>query len=262
VLTTWLKLQERNPCQYSQFKVIDVEQICELSQETRAYLASLICTERFEPKFLADMAECLGWKDTNQLIIARLMPKSTNAKRGEFGETLINAILEQFHGYKIPVRKLRFKITPGQSLPATDSLALKIDRGSITEVCYIESKLRTSQDDIVAVDSYNQLQVDYQSRLPDILTFVVARLAESNDPLYEAFKSYMRDRRDTKDRDTFRISLCWDSSQWREKVLEKLQESLGSLTKLTVHAIRVQNLRQVTEEIFAALGIAEVLDDD
>ena len=262
MLTTWLNPKERSPCQYSEFKVIDVEQINELSEDVRSYLADLICIERFEPKFLADVAECLGWNDTNQLILAKKMPKKANAKRGEFGETLTNAILEQFHGYKIPVRKLRFKITSGQSLPATDSLALRLEQGSISEVCYIESKLRTCHDDGVAVDGCNQLQDDYLCKLPDILTFVASQLYERNDPLYEPFKIYMRDRRDTKDRDTFRLSLCWDSLQWQEKVLEKLQENVGSLPKLTIYAIRLKNLRQITEEVFAAIGISEVSDDD
>src|SRR5712691_11907730 len=104
---------------------------------------------------------------------------------------LICAILEQFHGYKIPVQKLRFKITKGESLPGTDILALKTNiEGLITEVCFIESKLRTSSDNRAAIEGCNQLQGDYNSKFPDMVDFVTQRLYERQDPLFRPFLLY------------------------------------------------------------------------
>ena len=72
----------------------------------------------------------------------------------------------------------------------------------------------------------------------------------------------MRERRDTTDRDTFRLSLCWDDLAWREKVLENLQDYGVTLPKFTVHVIRINGLRQLTDELFAAFGVTEVYDDN
>lgn len=263
MLNTWLNWNERDPCPYSQFKVIDIEQKADLSPEVTSYLNGLLRAERFAPEYLGAMSEYLGWQRVRDLIVATQVPRTIAVKRGEFGEVLITAILEQFYGYSIPVPKLRFKITANQSLPATDVLALKIDdKGSIAEVCFVESKLRTSSDDMAAVEGHRQLQEDYESKLPDILSFISQRLYERKDSLFDAFASYLCDRRDTTDRDTFRLSLCWEHSAWREKVLENLQDDDVTLPRLTVHVIRINNLRQLTDELFAALGVTEVHDDD
>ena len=115
---------------------------------------------------------------------------------------------------------------------------------------------------MAAVNGYQQLRNDYESKSPDILSFIAARLHERNDPVYEAFKAYMRDRRDTTDLDTFRLSLCWEHSVWHERVLENLQEAGIDLPRLTVHVIRIPYLRQLTDEPFARIGVTVVSDDD
>ena len=263
MLNTWLNSNERIPCPYSQFKVTDVEQVSDLSPDTRSHLISLLSTERFDPELLKTMAQYLGRHQTKELIVKEQMPTNINTKRGDFGETLFNAILEQFHGYRIPVRKLRFKITANQTLPGTDSLAFRIDdTGLITEVCFVESKLRTSQDNMAAVNGYKQLQNNYESELPAILKFVAARLYDQKDSLFEAFMSYLGDRNDTRVKDKFRLSLCWEHLEWNETVLENLQDNGVALPELTLHVIRINNLRQITDELFAELGATVVSDED
>ena len=42
VLKTWLKLNQRDPCPYSQFEVIDMEQKGDLSPEMRSDLIDLL----------------------------------------------------------------------------------------------------------------------------------------------------------------------------------------------------------------------------
>lgn len=263
IFGSWLKYRSRNPCPYDQFEVIDIDEASEVSPELRTYLISLLRNERFDPAFLEALASKLGWQDVRELILAPDAQKITSGKRGEFGEVLIGSMLEQFHEYAIPVRKLRFKFVSGQTLPATDVLALKLNtEGTIVEVCFVESKLRTSSDNMAAVNGFNQLREDYESRLPDILTFVAARLYERQDPLFDAFRSYMGDRRDTKDRDTFRLSLCWDPEFWSERILENLQENGVDTPKLVVHAIQLERLLELTNVIFREAGVAEVSDDD
>lgn len=262
MLNEWLNQHARNPGPYSQFQVVDVEQISQLSPGIRSCLVHLLRDARFDPHFLSDMAGVLGWESVRQ-IVEKGMPSRPGAQRGEFGEVLTTEMLSSFHGYKIPIFKLRFKMTANQSLPATDILALRIDQnGSIVEVCFVESKLRTSADSMAAVDGYKQLQSDYEAKLPDILSFIAARLHERDDLVYDAFRVYMRERMDTTALDSFRLSLCWEHAVWRESVLENLQESGVELPRLTVHVIRIPGLRQLTDELFAEIGIAAVSDDD
>jgi hypothetical protein len=109
---------------------------------------------------------------------------------------------------------------------------------------------------------YSQLLKDFNSQFPGILSFVAARLYERKDALFQAFASYLQDRNDTKDKDNFRLSLCWEHSTWREKPLENLQDNGMDLPKLAVHVIRIHTLRQITDELFAELGVTEVSDDD
>jgi len=262
LLGTWLQHIRRDPCPYMLFAVIDAEEITSVSPEIRISLQNMLSDARYDPAYLERMAQYLGWKNV-QGIIAKGMPGSNSARRGEFAEALSNVVLEQSHGYVIPVRKLRFKITSGQSLPATDTLALKLDaNGKISEVCYVESKLRSYLDTAAALDGCGQLQNDFNDYLPDMLTFISANLFERNHPLFHAFAMYMRDRTDTKDLDTFRLSLCWEHAEWNERVLINLEDSGIALPSLTVHVIRVWKLIALTNELFNALGIVDVSDGD
>lgn len=263
MLHQWLRRQQRDTAPDSTLRITDVEEICEPPDDIGQHLSNLILEARFDPNFLASMAEKLSWARVRHDIIARAMPGNATAKRGEFGEVLVSGILEQFDGYVIPVRKLRFKITPGQSLPATDMLGLALDtNGNIGEVLYVESKLRTTRDDMVAVEGYKQLQHDYVSMLPDMLTFVANRLYERNDALYQAFRDYMGDRLDNREKDGFCLSLCFDKNEWQERALGNLQDyGINNPTPI-VFVIRLDRLRALTDQVFAGVGITEVQDDD
>lgn len=190
-------------------------------------------------------------KESKKTLLQKKVPTLPNMKRGDFGEALMATLLSYFHEYQIPVPKLRFKIGGNQTLPATDFLALKIDKNnSIFEVCFVESKFRGSLDKYAAVTGYNQLQNDYSVRLPNILTFVAERLYERKDALYESFRSYMRNRKDTIDMDTFHLGLCWERDSWDESVLEKLEENGVNLDILTVSVVCIGGIRNLTDEIF------------
>jgi len=258
----WLHHTHRNPCPYKRFAVIDTREIRGVSPEIRTILQKMLSDARYDPDFLAKVASSLGWKNVHALI-AKGMPGADNGRRGEFGESLIASILEWDYGYIIPVWKLRFKITSGESLPATDTIALKLDAtGKIYEMCYIESKLRNSADTAAAIKGCEQLQIDFNDNLPDMLTFIATILYERNDPLFDAFAAYMRVRTDTRDHDTFRLSLCWEHTKWTERILSNLEKSGIDLPRLTVHVIRIQELGTLTDELFNALGIINISDDD
>jgi hypothetical protein len=263
MLTEWVKQSQREKSDRYQFQVTEVEEISPPSESVKQHLCDVIRKDRFPVGFLEACAEELGWNYVNEELILPKLPKSANLKRGEFGETVTVLILETFSNYKVPVPKLRYKLIESQSLPATDALALKFDdRGEIAEVSFVETKLRTVEDRMAAVKAHVQLMADYSSAVPDILSFVMSRLWEMKDWSFDAFLRYMRDRKDNQDKDTFTLSLCWESHCWSEKVLENLQENGVELAPLFVYVTRINNLRQLTDEIFKELGVTEVTDDD
>ncbi len=262
MLQEWLNSQGRNPEPYTKFRTIDSTERSALSSEILEYLTKLVKVERFDPDFLEAMAEVLEWDGVRELIINPQMPELIRVKRGDFGEVLINGLLEEVFGYIIPIRKLRFKFIGNQTLPATDTVALKINGAIISEVCFVESKLRTSPDNSVAVEAYGQLREDYESKLPDILIFIAARLYETRHSLFTPFRSYMKERRDSTEKDTFCLSLCFDVECWDEDVLVKLQEKSSNLPRLTTQSIRINDLRNLTDDVFGRLGVGEISDED
>ncbi len=199
-LSKWLGWKKRKSSPYSEFETIDVHEVCEPSSEIKEDISQLFLAMRFDPEYLGRLTKELNWQNVNQ-IIQQGVPLQEKIKRGEFGEMLACAMLEQFHGYIIPVPKLRFKQIANETLHGTDTLALMVDdNGVISEVCYVESKLRNdSRNRMVAVEGCEQLKNDYENKQPPILRFVSQRLFEqrgqssNKQALLDAFFRYMRD---------------------------------------------------------------------
>jgi len=267
VIETWLNSTERTPNPYAKFKLLDVEEPAGLRESVRDYVSELLRESRFDPGFLTAMAEVLGWEMVRDSLASGAAPESTSTRRGDFGEVLITALLEEVHGYIVPIRKLRYKVTRNQLLTGTDALAIKINNeGRVTEVCFVESKLRTAtrsdKDRALAVAGCDQLKKDYESKLPDILQFVAQRLHETKDKMFESFVEYMRTRTDTTDLDTFCLGLVWDREEWEEQILQNLEDHTDVVPRLVVYAVRINNLGTVSDDMFARVGVLEVLDDE
>lgn len=259
MLSEWLRWSRREPSPFSGFRVIDVTESEPPTDIVINHLKDLLTYARLDPSFLQDAAKYLGW-DNVRALIAEFQPLGTRARRGEFGEVLSSAMLSEFHNYLVPVQKLRFAISGDQSLPGTDVIALKLDKRRIAEVSFVESKLRTGSDTGAAVQGYDQVKRDYEERLPDMLRFVAQRL--HGDPLFDVFMEYMRDRMDTRDRDSFQLFLVWEQSQWSETVLRNLEDNEVELNRLNVHVTLIQDLADLTNSLFAMLGAGIVSDDD
>ncbi len=192
ILVKWLGCSGRKPCSYSEFEVVDVQQISKTTDEIEEYLAGLLREARFDKEFLEGIADYIGWERTKSEVIAPGFASSEAIRRGDLGEALFLSLAEEFHGYIVPVRKLRFKVRGNQTLPGTDVLAFKLDSDSITEVCFVESKLRTAPDNMAAVKGYQQLKNDYESMLPEMLSFVAYVLHMRWHKMFESMASNMR----------------------------------------------------------------------
>jgi hypothetical protein len=73
----------------------------------------------------------------------------------------------------------------------------------------------------------------------------------------------MRERDNDDDIDTFKLSLCWDSSFWDESVLENLDNIVIEIPKFNIHVILITDLGSLIEEAFGRLSAnLEVSEDD
>ncbi len=265
MLDQWLRWQRLAPNPYNKFSVIHVDHVDDLQTDVRQHLQDLMIRSKIPESFLNRVSRRLNWDEARmrEQLIARTIPRQSKAKRGEFGEILTCALLQQFFGFFIPVPKLWFKLTSGQSLPSTDALAIKIDAtGNLTEVCYVESKLRTTSDTDAAVQAAKQLHDDTSVVTPDILRFVALELHRENSALADTFVDYLRDRSDTREKETYCIGLCWERSMWTDTVLANLEDDPFHLERLSIPIIRIDQIGKLTDELFAAIGIDEVEDDD
>jgi Cap4 SAVED domain len=261
MLDEWLASADRNPAPYSDFEVVDVAEVDQPSDAVLDHVSGLLRNARVDPAFFRAAAVNLGWEDVDAWL-EDSVPAGTTARRGQFGEVLSAAVLEEFHDYVVPVRKLRYAITAGQSLPSTDVLALLVDEdGEIQDVCFVEAKLRTGADSAFAAMGYRQLRDDYAKRLPDILRFTAERLHESVDGLFDPFMAYLA-RRDDAGIDTFRLFLVQDVDAWSETTLENLNDEPVELDELTVHVVLLASLADLTDALFAGIGVTSVIDDD
>ncbi len=263
MLEEWLASADRTPAPYHDFEVVDVAEIAEPSDEVLEHVSDLLRDARVDPAFFRAAAQTLGWAAVEEWL-NDAVPVELTARRGQFGEVLSASVLEEFHGYVVPVHKLWYAVTAGQSLPSTDILAIALDDDSqaIKEVCLIEVKLRTVASTNTATMAYRQLQNDYGKRLPDILRFVAQRLHERGDALLKPFLIYLARRDDVDELNTFRLFLVQDDAVWSETTLTNLNDEPVELDELTVHVVRLAALKDLTDAVFRGIGIASVTDDD
>jgi len=205
--------------------------------------------------FLAYAAQRLNWA-TIAGLIGQVTPAVVRFRLGDFGEVLSYGVLEEFLGYVVPARKLRLKLQGDQTLPGTDAVGLKAsDAGALTEVCFVETKLRTVTDDDAAIEAYKQLEEEHAGHFAAIVLFAAKEMQRSNHPLADAFLQYLEDREQQREIDSYQVVLVWDTGSWRERVLARLVEEEPQLNPLTVHALRIANLRGVAEHTMSTLGV-------
>ena len=223
-------------------------------------IADLIATSRVDPQILKHTAKKFGWDRAYAVLVGSVLPKKPNARTGQFGEVLSAAALEEFLEYKIPLPKLRLLITGDQSLPGTDTIAIKKTAGQI-EVCYAEFKTRISRDSRAALDSYEQLSKDYSSMVPQMIRFLYLWLSSTSDPLSDDFGNYLFERSVGTDRDSFRIILVHDNDTWTDTVLQNLEDyTVAKSPKVVIDIIKIRNLSALIDEVFALAKVVGIPD--
>jgi hypothetical protein len=254
-LSDWLESQDRAPNRA--YAVTDLSERAERPAELLPYLAALLSDAKIDPSHVDRIAAALGFEDVR----TRLVPGGPAVRRGEFGETIAAAILEEIEGWRVPIPKLRYQIDPTQTQPGTDLLAVQMDGPAIVGLHFAESKLRSGADNRAAVAAHGQLAEDQKRGFADILVFVLARLLERNSELADPLERYLAGR-SPGDRGTYGIFLTFDETAWGESVLDALDAETELLDPLAVRITRLRDLRGLADAVCASAGIPFVDNDD
>lgn len=261
LLFEWLDCNSKVSPRYINFDLIEICEKIPITSEIEAYLEMLFIEARLNLSVFQRLAQKLSWSKVRSLLSGS-MPTYGTARKGFFGEVLLCALLKNIFGYIIPVQKSRYTITKDQTLPGADIIAIKTNQGTISEVCFVESKLRTTEDNGAAIQGYDQLKKYYSKEFPDMISFVLNRLGEINSPLFNDFFNYTIDRKDLSNIESFCLGLTWETAAWREKVLKKLEENIeANFPKLIVKRIMINNLDKTVGTIFKKFGVVELIDD-
>ena len=261
-LITWINSVVQQPCQFSHFNLIETQEISRMTPEVLACLRTALINAKVNVNAFKLLANKIGWPKVEEKIVGNFLARGIRMRRGFFGEVLICGVLQQFSGYIIPIQKWRYSMTSDQSLPSTDAIAIKLVDGSISELCFVESKLRTTKNKVAAVEGYQQLKNDFLKDMPDMLYFVLCRLEERNDPLFNTFDEYLYDRRNLKI-EKFYLGLVWEDSVWSNETLNELDALIptSDYPSLTVDKIRIQRLAELVTSLYQNTGLTETLDE-
>lgn len=258
----WLKHTSKDDSSFDQFVINYISETTRPTDKIKNGLASMMVSAWIDPDFITNICDEFGWPETKNFL-SGVGPSNKAAKRGEFGEALTYELLEKMLGFMVPVRKLRYKVTGGQSLPGTDILAVKLHESSISEVCFIECKLRTVRDNQAALEAYNQLLRIRTQKYPDIVRFTANRLKDSGDRLFGSFMNYMLKRSGSVQIETFRVTLIYDRSAWNIKVIERLRDNSekNRLGNTYLDIVSIEELKGLVDSVFSSIGIEEVIGD-
>jgi hypothetical protein len=261
MIDEWLNPMRRNPAGFS-FNVINLQENLG-SVPTHAQLASLMIEAYWGTDYLSTLADSAarygGWDAVREQFLQPRAGTRMAVRRGDFGEAVTAQYLE-VEQYHIPMPKLRFKMAANQTLPGTDCIAFKLDNARLVEVCYVESKVRTSLELSVAVAGAGQLKQDADATMPESLTFVARYIRGANNPLTEFVEQYLFSR-DTE-LDTFKLLVFHEDEAWDERILQNLEDAEIGLEPFEVYVARIAHLAMLSDAAFRALGAHEVLEDD
>jgi hypothetical protein len=214
-------------------------------------------------EYLAKAAAQLPPSKLRSLVASRL-PATLPLKHGFYGEVLTAVLLEEFHGHKVPVKKLRLRTSKFNSPTATDVLAIGLSsEGVITDVVYVETKVRTTRNGLSALaeSAHRQLKADCAEESPAIIGFVAQVLLERNDPLFEAVMAYLRDR-EVLDLDRHHVFLILEEGMWRESDIDSLMALDDLLEPLEIHVVSLRNLARRVAEEYNMVGCEAIGDDE
>lgn len=141
---------------------------------------------------IAADAERLGYEKAAEILRTR-MPTEERARSGDLGEILASELAEDTLGFRIPVKRLRFKDGRNMALRGDDFIGVVVaDEGQL-RLLKGESKSRLELAKPAITEAREALDRDDGRCTPESLLFVADRLLDSNDAADQALGQALRD---------------------------------------------------------------------
>ena len=236
------------------FKTIEYVETNSWNNSTADFLSALIRENTVDEEFLKYMKKKLkwDWKKIYTTFVIESQPSHDNLKKGKFGEIFHGQILEEFYNYVIPVKKFQYQFNRNQSLTGTDIIVIKIKEAKITEICYVETKLRTSSDYSAISEAYDEIIQSKGSSMDSTLKFILKELYKTDKILHSQLTEFIGEM--THD-DKFRIGAIFEKKIWRQRYIEKLNDCMQELDlDLTVDIVKINNLKELVNNSYKAIG--------
>ena len=141
---------------------------------------------------IADDIERLGFPKASTILKER-MPRTRRAQSGEMGEIIATEFIESHTGFRIPVRRLRYKDGREMALRGDDFLGVNEDERERLLLLKGESKSRQRLSSHVVTDARERLSADDGRPTPISLLFVADRLLEAADAGDQSLGRRIRD---------------------------------------------------------------------
>ena len=242
-------IRVKRPITCLRFQVVDLEESKEIP--SRQYLSALLRDNFWGNEYLSGLARRFGWDRVHDRLIGNRWPANKTTARGDFGEAVSAEFLKCVEGYSIPIAKLRYKWTSGQTLPGVDCVAFKSVDGHITEVAFMESKYRSTLDLSVAVDAAKQLMSGIAGSNADLLAFIIRQLRKDSHELAEAVEAYALG--DSEGQDVHLIALICEKGHWDDRILANLQDESIELEPLRVYVAKIDGLNNKCDSAYETL---------
>ena len=225
------------------------------------FLADELTDARFPPELIEGYAEVLGLEATEEFV-HNLIPTRTNMRRGYFGEVAAARCLQDFDFCWIPVQKLRSMIGSDQSLPGIDVLGARLADGQFETLIFVEAKVRTTRRRRIALDASKELIADFEREFPTILNFTARELENRTDPMFRPFLHYLKRRQMGETEDLPYVFLLLERGTWQDEDIDLLDELTPLPTGFRVSVIEIDNLAQLVEAAYSAIGVGVDSNDD
>ncbi len=147
--------------------------------DVQAELLDRVRAHYDDPKNIADDIEELGFPGAANILRKRL-PRDAKKRSGEIGEILATEFVEHQTGFRVPVRRLRYKDGREMALRGDDFLGIR-EEGGLLNYLKGEAKSGRNMGGGVITEARERLGYDDGRPTPISILFVADRLLEGNE---------------------------------------------------------------------------------
>lgn len=163
-----------------EFRSVSLREAEGIRDAVQSPLVSALYDHHIHPDRVAGIFQRLKYEKAAEVLIENF-PKADRTRKGNFGEVVASEHLQQRHGYKMPVFKLRYSDNPQMPQRGEDIVAFEIDEDQvILKVCIGEAKVRKTHNKSTVRDAHRRLSEAYHP-YPTALSLITSVLHERGE---------------------------------------------------------------------------------